>query len=526
MLYGLSTSTPLDVLSVLASICLCEVVVGNADDFRRDATGNFAGRIQQYVDRLVRSKAEIFDSSSRKRGAGEAQSNTAASGDAKRRKLGADAVLAEQALPTPLGPGPHSLAAVYSLTNDASLRGFDASVLPAPLVARITTALLANLDLASLVRAVEAVRARLALLESAASQPTLLNPDTAPLGVDEDEDDDYEPDFYAAEDTEQILNKLDGDGRRLTQLTADYRQEDESSSGNSNGNKQRNSIADLVDTTSDLVLGSFALPAPIPLDPRAASNIGQAVVERFLGQFQNPDPSILSSPSIASPSRRLNSGSAKALTRNSWDRDTWLTLLIRLATRSGAGLEAEEAATSPTVKSESALMSAQIRPLALGDSIRNLLYSYILENFRSRIDVSVAWLCEEWYNDQLVKREIGGVTAEGSSSIPLHPLLNYEKWTLRLVDGFLPYLTPQDKVLTRFLGEIPELSPELLDKIRALCSNPDMVNLALTSLLYVVMMRPPARELALDKVAAIHDECKFSTSFFFSPEAGTSYGDP
>ena len=40
-----------------------------------------------------------------------------------------------------------------------------------------------------------------------AVRPELLDPNTALLSVDED-DDDYEPDFQTAEDSEQIWNKL------------------------------------------------------------------------------------------------------------------------------------------------------------------------------------------------------------------------------------------------------------------------------------------------------------------------------
>jgi symplekin len=137
------------------------------------------------------------------------------------------------------------------------------------------------------------------------------------------------------------------------------------------------------------------------------------------------------------------------------------------------------------------------------DVIRELLYNYVLEDWRRRIEVAVAWLCEEWYNDQVTKRS--------GADAPLH----YEKWSLRLVDGFLSYLTAQDKMLTRFLAEIPELSRALLMRLKSLCGDPTTVQLALTSLLYLVMMRPPVREIALDTVAAIWTECKFLT--FFPP---------
>jgi hypothetical protein len=120
-----------------------------------------------------------------------------------------------------------------------------------------------------------------------------------------------------------------------------------------------------------------------------------------------------------------------------------------------------------------------------------------MEDFRKNIDVAVSWLCEEWYNDKLLKK-LGGD----------HPL-HYEKCTLRLIDGFLPYLHPQDKVLTRFLSEIPELNRTILSRVKAMCRDPSVVQLALTSLLYLVMMKPPVKEVALDTVQDIWTDCEY-----------------
>jgi symplekin len=129
--------------------------------------------------------------------------------------------------------------------------------------------------------------------------------------------------------------------------------------------------------------------------------------------------------------------------------------------------------------------------------LANSLQAYVLEDFRKRIDIAVAWLCEEWYNDR-VQLKLGPNT-------PLH----YEKWVLRLYDGFAQYLDGRDKILTRFLSEIPAVSTELLDRVKLLCRDPALVNLALTSLLYLVMMRPPVREIALDTVEDIWQRCRF-----------------
>ena len=282
-----------------------------------------------------------------------------------------------------------------------------------------------------------------------------INASTAPLGVDE-EDDDYEPDLTPAEDTEQILNKLD--------------------------NAPPEEPA--ADAGAAMALGPFKLPPPPTIDPEVATKLSQAAASRVFG----PLSALKESTALRKPKAGIN-----RLAASSYDRDSWLTLITRLATRSTAGLED----VSSGIKTEEVGGSALDRPRAsLGDSIREMVYNYILEDWRRRIEVAVAWLCEEWYNDQLTKRS--------GSGAPLH----YERCALRLVDGFLDYITAQDKVLTRFLAEIPELSGALLGKLKALCADPTTVQLALTSLLYLVMMRPPVREIALDTVAEIWTECE------------------
>jgi symplekin len=294
---------------------------------------------------------------------------------------------------------------------------------------------------------------------TAAAQPAVLNPDTAPLGIDED-DDDYEPDFYAAEDTEQILNKLDGPPPEEPP-------------------QDQNAETD----TALTALATFKLPPPPSLDPEAAVKVGQIAAARVFGPLSTlEEPAVLRKPKAG----------INRLAASSYDRDSWLTLITRLATRSSAGLED----ASSGIKPEDALDQSR---MTLGTVIRELLYNYVLEDFRRRIETAVAWLCEEWYNDQITKRS----KLDG----PLH----YEKCAQRLLDGFLPYLTAQDKILTRFLAEIPELSRALLGRLTALCRDPTTVQLALTSLLYLAMMRPPVREIALDTVQDIWIECKSTT---------------
>ena len=408
---------------------------------KRDPHNPMAPRIQQHVERMMRVVAEALDGSGKKRALEGQQPDGY---DAKRQRVGA----AQVQIP-PLGPGPHTLADVFSLTDAAGLKAFDLSQVPSQLVAKLAVNTLARIDPQLLAKSIEAVRNR---LETLASAPVPeLNPNTAPLGVDED-DDDYEPDFFQAEDTEQILNKLDS------------------------------SPADPVGPTAALEdalgLKTFHLPQPQQLTPELALNAGNAIVSGIM--------ELSKSWSEELGSRKSKAGFTRLAASSGGVRESWMTILARLATRSTAGLE------EITVKGEDDPSS----PQPLSSHIRDVLYNFVMEDFRKHFDVAVSWLCEEWYNDKRQSRT-GGDQPQ-----------YYEKCTLRLIDGFLPYLHPQDKVLTRFLSEIPELNRTILSRVKSMCKDPSVVQLALTSLLYLVMMRPPIKEIALDTVQDIWTECK------------------
>ncbi|KAL6908668.1 hypothetical protein GGI43DRAFT_151604 [Trichoderma evansii] len=403
---------------------------------KRDPHNPIVPRIQQHVEGTMRMVAELFDGAGRKR---PLEPKPQDGYDVKRPRIEASQIQ----IP-PLGPGPHSLADVFTLIGNDGLKFFDASQVPHSLVARIAVNTLSRLDPQVLAKAVDGVRGRLETLNN--NPPPELNPNTAPLGVEEDEDD-YEPDFYQAEDTEQILNKLDNAPAPAM-------------------------VEPIISFDDTLGLRSFSLPQPQQLTPEMALNAGSGTVTRVLDMMK----------SLEEPSAKKQKAGFNRLAASSESRDSWMTILTRLATRSSAGLQ------EISVKGEA---DESTQAPSLNNSIREILYNYIMEDFRNHIDVAVSWLCEEWYNDK-VQMKAGGD----------HPMY-YEKCTLRLIDGFLPYLRPQDKVLTRFLSEIPELNRAILSRVKHMCRDPSVTQLALTSLLYLVIMRPPIKEAALDVVQDI-----------------------
>jgi symplekin len=90
----------------------------------------------------------------------------------------------------------------------------------------------------------------------------------------------------------------------------------------------------------------------------------------------------------------------------------------------------------------------------------------------------------------------------------------YEEWVLKVLDGMVPYLDGQDRGLViKFLGEIPGLNMDVLDRVKGLCRDPATVNMALQSLLFLVAYRPPVRELVLNAVEDVWDTCKQNLPF-------------
>lgn len=109
-------------------------------------------RIQQYVERMMRSKSDIFDEAPRKRGPPEP---TDGLDSAKRQKLGAQVKEAPKFVVPPLTAGSHTIADLFTVTADQGLKTFDVAMLPEDLVVKIGILILQRLDANTLNQAVE-----------------------------------------------------------------------------------------------------------------------------------------------------------------------------------------------------------------------------------------------------------------------------------------------------------------------------------------------------------------------------------
>jgi symplekin len=120
-----------------------------------DPQNALAGRIHQYIERMMRSKTEIFDDSNRKRGPPDPTDGLDA---AKRQKLGAQVKPppAQNKLHIPpLSPGTHTIAELFTITPDKALTAFDVAQLSEDLVVKIGITILQRINADTLNQAVE-----------------------------------------------------------------------------------------------------------------------------------------------------------------------------------------------------------------------------------------------------------------------------------------------------------------------------------------------------------------------------------
>ncbi|KAJ5340915.1 Protein of unknown function DUF3453 [Penicillium brevicompactum] len=412
-----------------------------------------APRMHAYIERLSQSRLEATDDSSRKRNL--PNEPTDGLDNAKRARL--DAMPPPTMKIPPMAPGPASFDRLFTLTEDSGLSSFDVKQLPFDIVLKIVVPLLSQVHDSTMTQAVEAVRNRYQAISREQILQRQQQQSAAP-----DEDDDYEPE-YQPMDAASVVSE------------------------------ENSAVAEeLADLQPDLVsLGPFVLPQPPPLSEEEAGEIGRSAVARVFGMLNASE----TSPAPAKSQTQQKLGFAR-LAGSTFDRDAWSVLLARLATRAPAGL-----VDGPQAKGDSAAR----RQTTIADSIRETLYRYILEDFRGRLNIAIIWLNEEYYNDRMQMRSAAAQRDDSEEESEPTVALNYDTWSTRLLDGFLAYLDGRDiKVLVRFLSEVPEITIAITQRVASLAKDPERVNLCVQSLMYLIMFRPPARDMCLNTVEDVY----------------------
>lgn len=426
-------------------------------------------------------RVEMIDEVNRKRAA--PSEPTDGLDHAKRQRVAAAApnAVAQDSMPVapPLPPGPISHRQLYTLNPEGSTVNFDVQAFRDPeMLVRILVPVLQSVDQVKLGHAMNVCQ--LASTRSRHCHPWLLTyiqivrsrylslsqampRATAPAAEDEEE---YEPDFEP-EDAEQIHNKLDG----LPQGDLAFQP---------------------VPSAS---LAPYKLPEAPPLSEQEVQKYGDMTVHRAFGMLSSVDDTQKS---------KATKGGFNRLAASDYGRDAWVTILSRLATRASVGLEDLQQG----IKDEHAVSNAK-GSLSISDTVRDGMYNYILSDWKKRIDVATLWLNEEWYNDTVLaqSKDIpthGTANGDNFTSVLNTPNGNYQRCALRLIDGIFPYVEHTDKIIMRFLSEVPALNYEILIRLKKMAEDPERIDLACSALHYLYMFRPPVKDIVVNVLTEIY----------------------
>lgn len=308
------------------------------------------------------------------------------------------------------------------------------------------------------------VRSRYLSLSQAASHPSSSKPATAPAAEDDEE---YEPDFEP-EDAEQVVNRIDG--YPPTDLPPQ--------------------------PGPGTALAPYKLPEAPPLSEQEVQKYGDQTVYRAFGMLAGVDET---------QKTKAKKSGFNRLAATDYGRDAWVTILSRLATRANAGLDDQDSG----VKDEFAVKSVK-GSTAISEAVRDGLYNYIIHDWKRRIDVAISWLNEEWYNDNVLAQSSLRLANNGANGhTPSEDNTskgNYQRCALRMFDGILGFIEHTDKILIRFLSEIPALNHEILSRLKIMAKDPERIDLACQTMQYLYMFRPPVRTMVVDTLAELWQE--------------------
>lgn len=368
----------------------------------------------------------------------------------------------------PMPPPPHTLAQVFTLTDDKALAAFDAKVLPEYLVTQIAAALMQHIDSKTMDLAVEEVRQRFVMIrEMARALPV---EGAMPAGTEEEE---YDPEaLNAATETSTAP------------------------------------IAIEPPSLPALELETFELPRPAPMTDLEVNLLSDMTVSRlFATALENDRPA---PGRLEKPKQGIN-----RLAANANDRDSWLITMIRLAARAPAGLERLAELSSKSDKEEDGSdtpdegeiedRQVNLRVSPVATRIRDSIFKYILDDWHARLPLAVTWLTEEWYADRIAAVGLSNgatATTQADASTP-----TYELWAQRLLEYILPRIDATDhKHLVRTVSELPCISRSMLRQMKVLFRDPATLKIGNMALQYLYLMRPPTRDVVVDTMQEIWEE--------------------
>ena len=124
---------------------------------------------------------------------------------------------------------------------------------------------------------------------------------------------------------------------------------------------------------------------------------------------------------------------------------------------------------------------------AISNLIRDELLSYILSDFENSISIVIEWLNEEWFSSSVLK--MGGNATESEEED------NYTKWSLRALEGLIPFMENQHRrIFIRLMSELPRLDLAHFERIKPILLDPGRSALGFQTLKFLIMFRSPVKE--------------------------------
>lgn len=402
-----------------------------------------AEKVDLYLRRLQSSTTAVFaQAQAVKRPAEQMGDNN------KRQKVEA----VKRFLPMP--PPPHSYAQLFTLVENREFQQFDVSVLSEDIVSALSSALMQHIDSKSLDEAVEEVQQRLRKIQDTAKASAIAGGD---------EDDDYDPEALSGAEG-HAGGALEQSGEPLPQPA--------------------------------LELGPFELPKPDPLSELELAMLSEQSIAHVF------ETALISEQNNGFPKTKLG---LNRLAGSANDKDSWLTLMIRLATRAPAGLNTVAAIQNEADNAQQPDTYQSLDGLTVPNRIRRQLFDYILDDWKHRLALGITWLTEEWYADKI--QVVGTTNGDIATTKPNPATTHYDYWAIRLLETLIPRFDKDDhRILIRFLSEIPSINKNILSQVKNLTRDPATVDICKKALQYLYLMRPPVRELVVDTLEDIYKE--------------------
>lgn len=226
----------------------------------------------------------------------------------------------------------------------------------------------------------------------------------------------------------------------------------------------------------ELASKNFELPVPRILDPNEKKDQIKLIIDNFmknsLTKFTIDNK--ISNRNMADKENIKNADSKlNKIAIPKWKNDSWIKVLARLATR-GTKLNPE-----------------------ISNYIRETLFNYFKIDIKNKIDGTVEWLNEEYYDEFIVNKDEN--TSKENSV--------YIKYTGLILDYLIPFIEQNDRsIFIRLLSELPYLDLSLISKLRSICNDPVRFKLGFQPLLYLIMFRPPVFDYCIEFLTDLYNE--------------------